>query len=196
MELIVGLGNPGPEYARTPHNLGFMVIDRLASDAGLRVTRPEENALVGLGKIEGRETALAKPLSYMNLSGGPVRELLRRYELQPEHLLLVYDELALPWGQLRLRLRGSSGSHKGVQSVIGALDTMEFPRLRLGIDPGHRIGDGARFVLRKFRPSEETEAEEIVGRAAEAVRLYISEGADKAMTVINRRAQGEKEEEA
>jgi PTH1 family peptidyl-tRNA hydrolase len=196
MDLIVGLGNPGAEYAGTPHNLGFMVVDRLASDAGVRVTRPEENALVGVGKIEGRDVVLAKPLSYMNLSGGPVRGLLRRYELQAEQLLLVYDELALPWGQLRLRLRGSAGSHKGVQSVIAALDTMEFPRLRLGIDPGHPIGDGARFVLRKFRPSEEAEAEEIAGRAAEAVRLYISEGAEKAMTVINRRAQGQKEEEA
>lgn len=196
MHLIVGLGNPGEEYRLTPHNLGFMTVDRLAEQASVRVTRPEGGALVGLGRIEGQEVVLAKPLSYMNRSGGPVKALAEKYEVPPERTLIVVDELNLPWGALRLRKQGSAGGHNGMKSVIASLRTDSFPRLRLGVDPGRPIGDGARYVLAPFRSDELKELDDVVGRAAEIVRLYLSEGPDKAMAVANRRAPGPETEEA
>ena len=188
--LIVGLGNPGPEYEKTPHNLGFMTIDRLGEMCGISVRRPGRNALVGEGRIEGRAVALAKPLSYMNLSGGVVRALLQAYELGPPELVIIYDELDLPFGSIRIRKSGSSAGHNGMESIIAALETKEFTRVRLGIAPDHPVKDGAGFVLRPFRRSQQKELEELVGRAAEAVRSIIAEGASKAMTKYNRRAQG------
>ena len=196
MHLIVGLGNPGAEYRLTPHNLGFLTIDRLAEEHGVRVVRPECNALFGRGVIAGRETLLAKPLSYMNLSGAPVRDLLRKYEIGPDRLLVVYDELDLPWGSMRMKPKGSAAGHNGLKSIIGALGTTEFARLRLGIDPGRPVGDAARYVLQPFRSAELKELEEILSRAADAVRLYLSDGAEKAMAVANRRAVGATNEEA
>lgn len=195
MMLIVGLGNPGEKYRLTPHNLGFMTIDRIAENEGVRVVRPEDDAVVGKGEIAARPVVLAKPLAFMNRSGGSVARLLERYEIEPERMLVIYDDLDLPWGALRLRERGSSGGHRGVESIIGSLQTYKFPRLRLGINPGREVGDGARFVLRRFRSAELDEAERIVGRAAEAVRLFISEGAAQAMAVVNRRAGGQTKEE-
>ncbi len=190
MFVIVGLGNPGPEYEQTPHHLGFLTIDRLASEHGIRVTRPEANSLVGEGVIAGQPVVLAKPLSYMNLSGGPVRKLLEKTGAELSRLLVIYDELALPWADLRIRERGSAGGHHGVESIIEALKTNEFMRLRLGIHPGRRVEDGGAYVLRRFRPREIKELDALVGRAADAVRLILSEGAAKAMTVYNRRAGG------
>jgi PTH1 family peptidyl-tRNA hydrolase len=195
MYLIVGLGNPGPQYEQTPHNLGFLTIDRLAAAEGIRVSRPEGGALVGLGKLAGSEVALAKPLSYMNLSGGPVKTLLAKYELGPDRLVLVYDELALPWSSLRIRERGSAGGHNGVESVIRSLGTQEFPRVRLGVSPGHKVTDGTSYLLSPFRREQLKELDEFVSRAADAVRLLTSDGAAKAMTVYNRRAEGLNNEE-
>ena len=192
--LIVGLGNPGPTYESTPHNLGFMTLDRLASEEGIRFGRREGNALVGHGEISRKPLLLAKPLSYMNRSGGPVKTLLDKYELKPDRLLLVYDDLALPWGALRIRERGSAGGHNGVESVIGSLRSSQFSRLRLGIGPGHRVEDGAAYVLCTFRRSEIKELEDLLAHAVDAVRLILSEGASKAMSVYNRRAQGSTEE--
>jgi PTH1 family peptidyl-tRNA hydrolase len=194
MHLIVGLGNPGLKYERTPHNLGFLTIDRLASDEGIRVVRPEANCLVGKGEIRGEPALLAKPLSFMNLSGGPVKSLLGKYELEPKELLVIYDDLALPWEHTRLRENGSAGGHRGLESIITSLGTSDFPRLRLGIDPGRPTGDSAEFVLRPFRPAEREQLDEVLGQAADAVRLFISDGAAKAMTVYNRRAAGSTEE--
>src|SRR5208283_4828524 len=119
--IVVGLGNPGSEYADTPHNLGFRVVARLAEQAGIRVSRPEARSLTGLGEIEGRRVVLATPLTYMNLSGGAVRELLKKYEAGHEALLLVFDELSLPFGAIRIRERGSAGGHNGVESVLESL---------------------------------------------------------------------------
>jgi PTH1 family peptidyl-tRNA hydrolase len=195
MYLIVGLGNPGAEYQRTPHNLGFLTIDRLARDGGIHVGRPECRSLVGLGRIEGREVVLAKPLSYMNLSGGPVKALVEKYGLGLGSVMVIYDELNLPWGTLRVRERGSAGGHNGMESVIRALGSQEFLRVRIGIAPGYKVEDGAEFVLRPFRRSQDTEVEEIVGRAADAVRSILAEGAAKAMTKWNRRAGGQNNEE-
>jgi PTH1 family peptidyl-tRNA hydrolase len=190
MFLIVGLGNPGSRYRDTPHNLGFLTIDRLASEESIRVSRPECDSLVGLGEISGRQVVLAKPLSYMNLSGGPVKALLEKYELPTDQLLVIYDDLALPWAGLRIRERGSAGSHNGVKSIVQALKTNEFARLRLGIQPGHPVTDGAEYVLRPMGRQQQAELDEILGRAADAVRLFLSEGAAKAMTEYNRRAGG------
>ena len=185
--LVVGLGNPGEEYRQTPHNLGFLTVERLSEDAGVRVTRPEEDALVGSGQIGGKQALLAKPLSFVNRSGGPVKRLLRRYRLAPQRLLVVYDELDLAWGRLRLKQKGSAAGHNGMQSIIDALGTSEFPRLRIGIHPGHPVSNGARYVLRPFTRDEIEEVGEIVGRAAEVVQHALAEGTEKAMARSNRR---------
>ncbi len=197
--LVVGLGNPGEEYENTPHNLGFMVIDRLAESHAIRVSRKENTSFVGLGETGGKHVALAKPQTYMNLSGPAVRGLLERYELKPDRLIVVYDELDLPWGSLRIRLNGSAAGHKGVKSLIGSLGTNEFTRVRLGIDrmedvPGNPV-KGAQYVLAPFKRAQKQDVEETVGRAADAVEFIIAEGAAQAMTKFNRRAQGLKTEE-
>ena len=185
--LVVGLGNPGEEYRHTPHNFGFLTVERLSESAGIRVTRPEEDALVGFGELGGRRALLAKPLSFMNRSGGPVKRLLRRYDLGPHQLLVVYDELDLPWGRLRLKHKGSAAGHNGMQSIVDSLGTPEFPRLRIGIHPGHPVSNGAKYVLRPFARDEIKEVEEIVGRAADVVRHTLAEGTEKAMARSNRR---------
>lgn len=172
----------------TPHNLGFLTVDRLSRDADVRVSRPEEESLVGRGQLAGRDVLLAKPLSFMNRSGGPVKRLLRRYGMQPDRLLVVYDELDLPWGALRLKQKGSAAGHNGMQSVIESLGTSDFARLRIGIHPGHPVSNGARYLLRPFSREEIEEVEGIVGRAADAVRDVLAEGAEKAMARCNRRA--------
>ena len=192
--LIVGLGNPGEEYENTPHNLGFMVIDRLAESHSIRVSRKENTSFVGLGETGGKHVALAKPQTYMNLSGPAVRGLLERYELKPDRLIVVYDELDLPWGSLRIRLNGSAAGHNGVKSLIGSLGTNEFTRIRIGIHPGNPV-KGEQFVLAPFKRAQKQDVEETVGRAADAVEFIIAEGAAQAMTKYNRRAQGLNTEE-
>jgi peptidyl-tRNA hydrolase, PTH1 family len=196
--LVVGLGNPGEEYEFTPHNLGFLVIDRLAGSHAIRVSRKENMSLVGLGSIGGKGVALAKPQTYMNVSGAAVKGLLERYELAPESLVVVYDELDLPWGTLRIRAKGSAAGHKGILSLIGSLGTTQFARVRLGIDRPGRVraaGEGAKFVLGRFGRAQKQEVEEAVARGAEAVESILAEGAEKSMAIFNRRAQGLKEEE-
>jgi PTH1 family peptidyl-tRNA hydrolase len=193
--LVVGLGNPGEEYANTPHNLGFLVIDRLAESHAIRVSRKENMSLVGLGSIGGKRVALAKPQTFMNLSGPSVRGLLERYELQPDRVLVVYDELDLPWGTLRIRPNGSAAGHNGMKSVIGSLGGNEIVRVRLGIHPGQPIGEGAKFVLAPFKRAQKQEVEETISRGAAAVESILAEGVEKSMAVFNRRAQGLKEEE-
>jgi PTH1 family peptidyl-tRNA hydrolase len=192
--LIAGLGNPGEEYENTPHNLGFMVVDRLAESHAIRVVRKENFSRVGLGAIKQKQVALAKPQTYMNLSGPSVKGLLERYELQPDRLILVYDELDLPWGSLKIKPKGSAAGHKGAKSVIAALGTSEFVRVRLGIHPGQNV-DGESFVLRPFKKSQQQEVDNAVTRGAEAVESIIAQGVEKSMTVFNRRAPGLNEEE-
>jgi PTH1 family peptidyl-tRNA hydrolase len=193
--LIVGLGNPGAEYENTPHNLGFLVVDRLADRNVIRVSRKENMALVGLGLISGRQVALAKPQTFMNLSGGSVKGLLDRYELGVDRLIVVYDELDLPWGSLKIRPKGSAAGHNGMKSVIKSAGSNEFARVRLGIHPGHPIADGASFVLAPFKRGQKQEVEDVVERGAQAIESILAEGAEKAMTRYNRRAPGSKEEE-
>jgi PTH1 family peptidyl-tRNA hydrolase len=196
MRLIVGLGNPGIEYAWTPHNLGFLVVDKLAERAGIRVTRPEAKSYVGLGNIAGHEVVLAKPQTMMNLSGLAVRELLARAGCEPSDVIVICDDIALPWGMLRVRERGSAGGHNGLKSVIGALGTIEFPRVRLGVQPEELRGDLREYVLRQIRRDEEDLVAEEIEQGAEAVNVIVTEGIAAAMNRFNRRVQPPDEDEA
>jgi len=194
MFLVAGLGNPGEEYALTPHNLGFMTIDRLAERHGIRVHRKDSRALVG--DIDGHAVMLAKPQMYMNLSGGSLASLMEKHEIPRERLVVVYDELDLPWMAVKIKPKGSSAGHKGMQSIISSLGSNEIVRMRLGISPDHPVKDGADFVLAPFKRSQKKELEELVDYAADAVRSIIAEGVEKAMTRFNRRAPGSNTEEA
>lgn len=188
MRLIVGLGNPGPEYAWTPHNLGFLVVDELAERAGgIRLSRPEAKSLVGRGHLAREEVILAKPQTFMNSSGLAVRELLRRFELEASELIVASDDVALPWGVLRIRPRGSAGGHKGLKSVIGALGTGEFVRVRLGVQPEDPVGDLTAYVLRPMGKHELELASEMVAEAADAIEVVLGQGVQEAMNRFNRR---------
>jgi peptidyl-tRNA hydrolase, PTH1 family len=196
MRLIVGLGNPDPEYQWTPHNLGFMAVDELANRSAIRVERPEGKALVGRGKLAGEEILLAKPQTYMNLSGISVRELLAKYELGPADLLVMWDEVQLPFGTIRIDRRGSAGSHNGPKSVIGAIGTEEFARLRLGAGPDHPLSNRREFVLRPMRKAELEVAAEMIGKAGDAVEMILQKGIEPAMNIFNRRKPPEPEADA
>jgi peptidyl-tRNA hydrolase, PTH1 family len=187
MRLIVGLGNPGPEYQWTPHNLGFLAVDELANRSGIRVERPEAQALVGLGKVAGNEVILAKPQTYMNLSGNSVGRLMDKYEVAPGELLVMFDERDLPWGTLRIGERGSAGTHNGAKSVLSAVGTQEFARLRLGCGPDHPISDLAAYVLRPMKKGELAWAGEMVVTAGDAVELILTKGISAAMNKYNGR---------
>ena len=193
--LVVGLGNPGPEYEQTPHNLGFLVVDRLAVSNRIRVNRKDSNAIVGNGIIAGSTVLLAKPQTFMNVSGPSVKSLMAKYEVPPERLIVIYDELDLPWTAIRIRPGGSAAGHNGVLSVIASLGTTEFPRVRLGIHPGQPIRNGADFVLGQFKKAQMQEVDELLDHAARAVESIIAEGVEKSMTKYNRRARGLQNEE-
>lgn len=187
MRLIVGLGNPGEEYEWSRHNLGFLLIDKLAADAGTAVKRRECRSLVGAANIEDERTRLVKPQTFMNLSGEAVACLLARYEIAnpAKALIVISDDLALPFGKIRLRARGTAGGHNGLKSIIAAIGTSEFMRLRIGIQPDHPVSDARSFVLDEFRKPQRVEVEEILTRAAEAVRAVLRDGIAKAMSVYN-----------
>ncbi len=187
MKLIVGLGNPGQAYARTRHNLGFRVVDRLAEKLGTTWMWHEAHALVGMARMDELSLLLAKPQTYMNLSGRAVGELVRRYEIPLEGLLVVLDDLDLPLGTIRIRRKGSAGGHRGLSSVIEALSSVEFPRLRLGIRPNASIADTVAFVLSPFEPEEEPIVEEMIERAVAAAWRWAQEGIERAMAEFNAR---------
>jgi len=187
MRLIVGLGNPGPEYQWTPHNLGFLAVDELANRGGIRVERPEGKALVGLGALAGEPVILAKPVTYMNLRGISVRELLVKYELAPESLVAIWDEVQLPWGAIRIHAEGSAGSHNGAKSLISVLGTPAFTRLRLGCGPDHPLSSRKEYVLRPMKKSELELAAEMIADAGDAVEILLSKGIEAAMNKYNRR---------
>jgi PTH1 family peptidyl-tRNA hydrolase len=195
MFLVAGLGNPGEEYKLTPHNLGFLSVDRLAERHGIRVTRRDSKALVGVGEIDGHPVMLAKPQTYMNLCGTSLVPLMEKHSIELGRLVVVYDELDLGWTALRIKPKGSAAGHNGIKSLIGWLKTDEFVRVRLGIHPGHPVKDGAEFVLSPFRRAQMQELDELTGYAADAVRSIVAEGVEKAMTRFNRRAPGLKTEE-
>jgi peptidyl-tRNA hydrolase, PTH1 family len=181
VKLIVGLGNPGIEYQFTPHNLGFLTIDRIANDRGVDVRNHQCRALTARTEIANQQVLLAKPDTFMNLSGMSVRELLDEYQLRPEaDLIVIYDELDLPLGTIRIRQRGSSAGHNGMKSIIGALNTQEFLRIRLGIAPEKRI-------LKPFTKRQLKVVDEVLDTAAEAVNVILTEGPAAAMNRFNRK---------
>jgi len=179
MFLVAGLGNPGEEYALTPHNMGFLTVDRLAERHGIRITRKDSRALVGPGEIDGQPVMLAKPQTFMNLSGTSVVPLMEKHSIDPGRLVVVYDELDLDWGALRIKTKGSAAG-----------------RVRLGIHPGHALKSGTEYLLAPLKRSQQKELDEFIDYAADAVRAIIAEGVEKAMTKYNRRAPGLTEEEA
>ena len=185
--LIVGLGNPGERYEWTRHNLGFMLVEMLARQSNAQVKRAECRALVGRAEIEGRAVELVKPQTYMNLSGESVACLLRKREgLSPaSDLLVISDDIALPFGSIRLRRGGSSGGQKGLKNIISTLGTDEFLRLRVGIRPEHPVSDTAGYVLERFPKAQQAEVEKVLERCAEALRAVIRDGIDKAMSLYN-----------
>ena len=190
MKLIVGLGNPGIEYQFTPHNMGFLAVDRIAEQCGVRISNRQCRALTGKAVIADQEVLLAKPETYMNLSGMSVRELVREHEIDPaQGLIVIYDELDLPMGTIRIRQRGSSAGHNGMESIIGALASDEFVRMRLGIAPDHPVQDGARYVLGQFKKSQYAAVDEELDTAAEAVKVILTEGVAKAMSRFNRKPE-------
>jgi len=193
--VVVGLGNPGLRYQSTPHNLGFLVVDRLAERNGIRVAAKEGATLTGTGKINGRDVLLAKPQTFMNRSGAGVKPLLQMRRLTGRNLILVYDDMHLPWTALRIRTQGSAGGHNGVKSVISEIRTDAFIRVRLGIHPGSAVEDAANYVLAPFERAWEKELDDMLTYAAEAIESIIADGAIKAMTNFNRRARGLQDEE-
>ena len=183
MKLIVGLGNPGIEYQFTPHNLGFLTIDRLAGDLNVEVRNRQCQALTARAQIGSEQVLLAKPETFMNLSGTAVQCLLEQHELRPEaDLIVIYDELDLPMGTMRIRERGSSAGHNGMESIIGALGTQDFLRIRLGIAPEKKI-------LKPFRKSQLKAVDEVLDTAAEAVKVILTEGRAAAMNRFNRKLE-------
>lgn len=185
--LIVGLGNPGREYEWTRHNFGFLLVDELARTSGIgEIKRAECRALVGRAEIEATAVELVKPQTYMNLSGEAVACLVKKRDLNPQSsLIVVSDDLALPFGTLRLRAQGSSGGQKGLGSIISTLRTNEFIRLRLGIQPDHPVGNAAKFVLERFPSAMRADVEQVLQKGAEALRAVVRDGVEKAMSVYN-----------
>ena len=196
MFLIVGLGNPGTEYAQTRHNLGFMLVDKLAAEAGISVKRRECQSLIGSGIIETERVKLVTPQTYMNLSGEAVSCLTSKYEIEAtKSLIVISDDLALPFGAIRLRQRGSAGGNNGLKSIIASLGTNEFMRLRIGIQPEHPLSDSKKFVLSEFSREEKRALDEILERGAQAVRSVIGDGIAKAMSLFNSEGQSAKGKE-
>jgi PTH1 family peptidyl-tRNA hydrolase len=190
VKLIVGLGNPGIEYQFTPHNLGFLTIDRIASDRGIEVRNRQCRALTARATIAGVPVVLAKPETYMNLSGLSVLELVAEHQVEVKSdLIVIYDELDLPLGTIRIRQRGGTAGHNGMESILAALGTDEFLRIRLGIGPDHQVSDGAKFVLTPFRKAQDLVVDEMLDAAAQAVEVILKEGPAAAMNRFNRKPE-------
>lgn len=189
--LVVGLGNPGIEYQFTPHNAGFLAIDRIADNFGVQVVNRRCRAVTATIRLGGREVVLAKPETYMNLSGISVEALVRELEVDPaKDLVVVYDELALPLGTIRVRTGGSDGGHNGAKSINGALRTQEWARVRIGVGP--RPGEmddrrGKDYLLTPMRKADLAELDPVLDKAARAVEMIVSQGITAAMNELNRR---------
>ena len=192
VKLIVGLGNPGSEYQWTPHNMGFMAIDRIAEQCGVKAANRHCRAVTAKAVMEGQTVLLAKPETYMNLSGESVRELVERYEADPaKDLIVLYDELALPFGSIRVRERGSAGGHNGMKSIIACLGgSQDFLRVRMGVGPEYRLTNGRDYLLSPMRKAQLPLKEEALEAASEAVRMILTLGASAAMNRFNQKVNG------
>ena len=192
MKLIVGLGNPGIEYQLTPHNLGFLAIDRIAGNSGVEVRNRQCQALTARAVIADQTVLLAKPETYMNLSGVSVEGLLRKYDAEPESdLIVIQDELDFPLGTLRIHTRRSSAGHNGIESIIGALGTQDFLRVRIGVAPERKIRDGAAYLLAPMKKKDLEVVDGMLDTAEQAVKVILKDGAAAAMNRFNRKADKE-----
>jgi PTH1 family peptidyl-tRNA hydrolase len=188
VKLIVGLGNPGIEYQFTPHNVGFLVVDRIASERGVEIRNRQCRALTARIQVGDEPVLLAKPETYMNLSGVSVRELVAEYELRPEtDLIVIQDELDFLLGTLRIHRQRSSAGHNGIESILGALGTQDFLRIRIGVAPERKLEDGQGYLLSPFRKAELAVVDGMLDTAAEAVKVILTEGAAPAMNRFNRK---------
>lgn len=192
MYIIAGLGNPGKQYAQTRHNVGFDTIDILADKYNISVDTKKHKALCGKGMIEGQKVVLAKPQTFMNLSGESVRELVDFYKINPEEeLIVIYDDISLEPGQLRIRLKGSAGGHNGIKNIIAHLGTQEFPRIKVGVGAKPPKMDLADYVLSRFGAEEQKMMDEAFGEAAEAAVMMMTTGAERAMNHYNAKKKAE-----
>ncbi|MDR1573077.1 MAG: aminoacyl-tRNA hydrolase [Clostridiales Family XIII bacterium] len=188
--IIVGLGNPGRRYENTKHNMGFLALDLIAERNGIKINKIKHKALCGEGAVAGRRVLLVKPQTYMNLSGESVRAVMDYYKTPPSGLLVICDDVDIPIGRIRIREKGSAGSHNGMRSVIGSLGCTDFPRIRIGISDGQRErGDAlVGYVLGGFRKQRVKEIEDAIERAADAAECLLSDGAKTAMNRYNARS--------
>lgn len=194
MKLIVGLGNPGVEYQFTPHNLGFLAVDRLAGQWGVDVRNRRCRALTARATVGPETVVLAKPETFMNLSGLSVRELVTNYEIRPEFdLIVIQDELDFPLGTIRLHQRRSSAGHNGIESIVGALGTQDFLRIRMGVAPEYKTSDGVSYLLSPMRKAELKIVDEMLDTTVEAVKTILTDGPAAAMNRFNRKAETEKD---
>jgi peptidyl-tRNA hydrolase, PTH1 family len=188
VKLIVGLGNPGIEYQFSPHNIGFLAIDRIASNLGVEVRNRQCRALTARTVLADQMVLLAKPETFMNLSGIAVQGLMKEYEAAPESdLIVIQDELDFPLGTLRIHTRRSSAGHNGIESIIGALGTQDFLRIRIGVAPEHKVEDGAAYLLAPMKKKDMPIVDEMLDRAEEAVKVILKDGPDAAMNKFNRK---------
>lgn len=185
MKIIAGLGNPGMQYAATRHNIGFEVIERLACETGIRLDKKKHRAILGQGQIGGEKVILLQPQTYMNLSGESIRAVMDFYSLTPQDVAVVYDEISLDLGQLRIREKGGAGGHNGMKNIIAHLGTQELIRFRVGVGPQIPGMDSADFVLKRMSREEIKIAAEMALRAAEAITAYLEQGITYAMNHYN-----------
>lgn len=184
--IVAFLGNPGPKYAGTRHNAGFMAADAMERELKISIDRLRFKALTAMADIGGERVLLMKPQTYMNLSGEAVGQAARFYKIAPEHIIIVSDEVALPIGRMRIRTSGSAGGHNGLKSIIAHLGTENFPRIRMGVGaPPHPDYDMADWVLATFKNQDAEDMAELSGRVSSAIKCYITQGADKAMNLYN-----------
>lgn len=187
--IIVGLGNPGSRYAETRHNVGFRCVNLLAWRYGIEFSTKKAQALIGVGGIEGQTVALAKPRTFMNNSGEGVLYLLQRFSASPDMLVVIYDDMDLPLGKVRIRASGSPGGHKGIGSIVRAVGTQDVPRIRVGIGRPPAGMDPVEYVLSPFLPEEEAIVDQAIAQAADGVALLLREGIEAAMGKVNNRGQ-------
>ena len=194
MYIIVGLGNPGSEYENTRHNIGFRVVDAIADCYDISVSEKKHRALIGKGVIEGQKVVLVKPQTYMNLSGESVRSVIDYYKVEEtDELIVVYDDISLDVGKLRIRKKGSAGGHNGIKSIIAHLGHDTFQRIKMGVGDKPKGYDLADYVLGHFSKEDREKIEDAIGFAADAVRLMVQEETDAAMNLYNKKVVKEKE---
>lgn len=182
--VIAGLGNPGPEYAHTRHNVGFDLIDVLADKHRIKIDRAKHKARIGVGTIDGVGVALVKPLTFMNLSGQALAPILREYGVKPDHLVVIADELDFPVGKVRMKPKGGSAGHNGHKSIIHSLGTDEYPRIRIGIH-SERRNETIDFVLSKFHPEERVDIDAAIRKAIAGIEMLVESGVERALNIVN-----------